>query len=628
MSELIGKTLGSYRITEEVGRGGMTTVYKGHHLYKDQLVAIKVLSSNLAHDPMVISRFRREAKVLHKLHHPHIIPILDYGEVNDRPYIVMPFVTAGTLRDRLRKGPLKPLEGARLMNQVSSALEFAHQNGVIHRDLKPSNIMLDSDGNALLTDFGIAHVFDLSQNLTGSALIGTPAYMSPEQVAGEPVGAQSDQYSLGVLLYQLATGQLPYIGDTPLSIAIKHLREPTPQPREISANLPELIEAVLLKSMEKDPTKRFSSVAKMNDAFQQALVESLDSAGMTRPKPEPHDDITVRFETLFDERRKVTEVKSWLIARRVALGIALIILIVFAWPLASRELFSVFPKDVRAGEEDSLTIPYAKQTELMATINALSTANATYLGPGIESGIVDTAVAETLAAMEVAPSEVEISDTPDQTQAVILGSTPTNVETVTNTLSITAGSSSTPSQPPTKTLTESLGPSPTPTDIPTSGPSPTQTIAGTVMLSDTPTPTSTITPTKTNTPTLTPTRTSTHTQTPKLVTMHVGDLDGYSTSLGNTWTATVTITIHDTNHNPIANANVSGEWNMGGLGTVGCVTSSDGTCSTTSDPIQKKDKEIIFFVNNVSHGSLTYTLTDNHDPDGDSNGTEIIIGKN
>jgi hypothetical protein len=378
--------------------------------------------------------------------------------------------------------------------------------------------------------------------------------------------------------------------------------------------------------MAKDPTKRFSSVAEMNEAFQQALVASLDSAGMMQPKIEPFDEITVRFETLFDERRKETVVKSWLIARRVALGIALIILIVFAWPLASRELFSVFPKDVRAGEEDSLTIPYAKQTELMATINALSTANATYLGPGIESGIVDTAVAETLAAMEVAPSEVEVSDTPDQTQALILGSTPTNVETVTNTLSITAGSSSTPSQPPTKTLTESPGPSPTPTDIPTSGPSPTQTITGTVMLSDTATPTST--PTKTNTPTLTPTRTSTHTQTPKPVTMHVGDLDGYSTSLGNTWTATVTITIHDTNHNPVANANVSGEWNMGDLGAVGCTTSSDGTCSTNSDPILKKDKEIIFSVNNVSHGSLTYKSTDNHDPDGDSNGTEIIISKN
>ncbi|NIS83050.1 MAG: protein kinase [Anaerolineales bacterium] len=692
MGELIGKSLGRYKITEVIGHGGMTTVYKGHDIEGDQVVAIKVLSSYLSQDPDGKGRFHREAMVLRRLKHPNIIPILSHGEVDGRPYIVMPFLTAGTLKDRLHEGPLKPEEGARLMSQISSAIAFIHQNGVVHRDLKPSNIMLTDGGNALLTDFGLAHVFDASQSLTGSALIGTPAYMSPEQCTGDTIDAQSDQYSLGVLLYQLTTGRLPYDSNSPVGIVIQHLNEPVPQPSTVSANLPQPVEAVLLKSMNKDPAKRFGSVAEMNEAFQQALVESLDPTGNLRPAPVYMDDTTKILETPEDEQEVVGGYRRF--SRRVALGVVFLFLIAFAFPLIAREAVDVYPEDAGAGGGEGDSMAYPNPTELMATIDALSTENYILLGDEFDPSAVETVIAETLVAMEIVPTETVPPDglalTPITTSTQIVtdsaigtmessitpGPSPSPSRTVSPTLSETPGPSPTPSHTPTKTRTATLGPSPTRTITPTKtrtatlGPSPTRTITPTKTPSktltqpptgtpsptktpiatsipsatktitatvipidtDTPSPTYTYTPTKTWTPTRTPTRTHTvtltltYTPSPQSSTMHVGDLDGTSTSLGNTWIAIVTITIHDTNHNPVANANVSGDWSMGSGGT-GCTTSGSGRCSVSSDSIHKRNGEISYTVQSVSHSSLTYKPGDNHDPDGDSNGTRIIVPK-
>jgi hypothetical protein len=278
------RVIGEYRIIDRIGKGGMATVYKAVHPNRAWPVAIKILFPVLAEDESFKARFKRELHVLLRLKHPHIVPVLDFGHYQETAYIVMPYMECGTLEDRLKRGSLTPREGARLMGQVASALEYAHQAGIIHRDVKPSNILLQPDGSALLTDFGLAHLVDASMSLTGSAVIGTPAYMSPEQCKGERVDARSDQYSLAVILYQLCTGQLPYQGDTPLAVVIQHVNEPLPRPRQVNPNLPVEVEDVLLKALSKDPKGRYATVEGFNAGFQKALSQALKGGKALIPR--------------------------------------------------------------------------------------------------------------------------------------------------------------------------------------------------------------------------------------------------------------------------------------------------------------------------------------------------------
>jgi serine/threonine-protein kinase len=267
MPELIGETLGNYSILDEIGRGGMADVFKALDIESGETVAVKILSPQLNLDSKIKARFTREAKVLSGLQHPNIVPILDFGESNGMIYIVMPFMEVGTLHDRMLVGRLRLRDCAVIIDQVAAALQHAHEAGVVHRDVKPSNILFDSDGNAWLSDFGFAHVTDASLSLTGSALIGTPAYISPEQINGNKINHLSDQYSLAILLYQMCTGSLPFNADTPLAIIIKHATEPLPRPRMVNPRIPDIIEAVLIKALAKDPDQRYSSVVEFNDAF-------------------------------------------------------------------------------------------------------------------------------------------------------------------------------------------------------------------------------------------------------------------------------------------------------------------------------------------------------------------------
>ncbi|MGD8815354.1 MAG: serine/threonine-protein kinase, partial [Anaerolineales bacterium] len=201
MLELIGKTAGKYQIMERAGQGGMGAIYKARDTTTNQIVALKVLYAAMALDPKIEARFAREIEVLRSLDHPHILPILDYGDIQGVPYIVMPFYPHGSLRELINQG-ISRQQGIRIIKQVSDALEYAHGHAVIHRDVKPSNILLDEKGNAVLSDFGLAYLPDSSMSLTGSALIGTPAYMSPEQCRGEEINGASDQYSLAVVIYE------------------------------------------------------------------------------------------------------------------------------------------------------------------------------------------------------------------------------------------------------------------------------------------------------------------------------------------------------------------------------------------------------------------------------------------
>ncbi len=342
MTSLAGKTLRRYRILEQIGRGGMTTVFKAEDLKTGREVALKILSPHVADDARLRSRFAREVRLLQRLRHPNIVPILDFGEVDGYAFIVMPYMPAGTLQDWLRRKPITPLDAARIMNQVSAALEFAHRKGVVHRDVKPSNILIGEDGTAMLSDFGFAHVHDASISLTGSALIGTPAYMSPEACRGEPVEARSDQYSLAIVLYQMATGRLPFDADTPMGLVVKQANEPLPSPRLYTPHLPVTIEAVLVKALAKDPSQRFETVAEMNRAFQDALAEALDSSGRIRRSTEPASVPTARIP-----RRALAGSGSapqpWWVNRLIGVVgavLTLIIIPVSAWAMFAPSCFT------------------------------------------------------------------------------------------------------------------------------------------------------------------------------------------------------------------------------------------------------------------------------------------------
>ena len=285
MQQHIGKTIGTYQVVEQVGRGGMATVFKAYQPSMDRYVAIKILPSHFTEDESFVGRFVQEARTLARLEHPHILPVHDYGEQDGTTYLVMRYVEAGTLKDLVtRDGPMELKEVARVLGQVGSALDYGHSQDVIHRDIKPSNVLIDERGNTFLTDFGIAKlVAETAQFTASGAVIGTPAYMSPEQSMGQPVDYRCDIYSLGVVLYELVTGRVPYEAETPLAVLLKHVNDPLPLPRQIRPDLPEAVERVILKAMAKSPDDRFQSAQLMVDAVASAVSDALAVAVAARP---------------------------------------------------------------------------------------------------------------------------------------------------------------------------------------------------------------------------------------------------------------------------------------------------------------------------------------------------------
>jgi len=269
-----GQMLGPYRIINQVGQGGMATVYKAYQPSMDRNVAVKVLPTQLAQSPEFTQRFQQEARIIARLEHAHILPVFDYGESEGIAYFVMRYLDAGTLKDKMEAGRPLPLnEIDRLFTQLADALSYAHSLGVVHRDLKPANALIDSRGNLFLTDFGIAKILEsASPRLTQTdAIMGTPAYISPEQAQATKVDQRSDIYSLGIILYEMVTGRVPYTADTPLAVILKHVTHPLPLPSSVKTDIPEAIEQVLLKALAKNPDDRFANVTDFLTAWKIAL---------------------------------------------------------------------------------------------------------------------------------------------------------------------------------------------------------------------------------------------------------------------------------------------------------------------------------------------------------------------
>src|SRR5512136_491427 len=260
--KLEGMNLGKYQLREQLGHGGMASVYRAYHPQLDRFVAIKVLRGELVDDPEFLTRFQREAKIVASLRHANIVQVYDADMQDDIYYMVMELLEGDTLKARLSdyraRGETMPLgEVVRVMLDVLDGLAYAHSEGMIHRDIKPANIMLTKRGQAVIGDFGIAQIVGTTRHTVSGAMMGTLSYMAPEQGLEGRSDTRSDLYSLGIVLYEMLTQHTPFDADTPLAVLMKHLNDPLPLPRKVDPSLPEPFERVVLKSLAKRPEDRY-----------------------------------------------------------------------------------------------------------------------------------------------------------------------------------------------------------------------------------------------------------------------------------------------------------------------------------------------------------------------------------
>ena len=278
----IGAVLGRYRLEERIGAGGMAEVWRALDLGLERYVAVKVMSPDtVASDASFVPRFLREAKLSARLEHPHILPVYDFGQVDELLFIVMPLLPGGTLRDRAHEG-VAPTVAMEWLGALASALDYAHGEGVVHRDVKPANVLFDRTGRLFLSDFGLAREAGSANLTVAGTVLGTPVYMSPEQVRGEAATPRSDQYALGVLAYYLLAGTPPFEANSVFVVMEKTLRDEPALPSALNPGLHRSVDYVLLKVLEKSPSDRFESCREFVEALQRASSRGTDPAVRTR----------------------------------------------------------------------------------------------------------------------------------------------------------------------------------------------------------------------------------------------------------------------------------------------------------------------------------------------------------
>lgn len=439
----------------------MAEVFRGYHAALDRYVAIKLLHSFLADDPEFKSRFEKEARNVARLKHPNIVQVYDfeYDAINESYYMVMELIEGPTLKERLfemttanERLPIE--ETLRIVHDAGSALAYAHRQNMIHRDVKPANLMLDSDGRVVLTDFGIAKIVTGVQFTASGGMVGTPAYMAPEQGLGEAGDERSDIYSLGVILFQLCTGKLPFEAETPLATILKHLNEPLPSPREWNPELSEDIELIIMKAMAKEPDDRFETAEAMTQQI--AALRSGQPVQVIAP-PTPQKP-TPPLEP----------------------------------PAPSPEEPSEPEPAAGAG---GIRVPLS-----WLVVSALIIVLAGLIGWGANNGLF--AAFSSTRTPTATPTE---TSTPTETPSHTPSPTATFTDTPTDTATVTITPSGTPSHTPTYTVTPTATETASPTYTPTQTPSDTPTLTSTPTQTPTPTPTFTPTPSPSPTATLTPT---------------------------------------------------------------------------------------------------------------------------
>ena len=299
-SDLVGKTLGTCTLAKLIGQGGMGAVYLAQQARPSRNVAVKVLLPNVSMNSKeyeaFLVRFRREADVIARLEHINIVPIYEYGEQEGLAYLVLPYLSGGSLRDLLaHRGSISLTETATYLDQASSALAYAHAHGVIHRDIKPNNLLIHNDGRLVLADFGIARIMQdtgktIDSTLTSpSIFIGTPNYMAPEMVQGGPVDHRVDIYELGIVLFHMLSGRVPFTGDNPLALAVKHLQEPLPRLHDTNSSIPPSVDTVIQKATAKRPEDRYMSALDLARDFRSAIVTPYATQMYTPPSAPVRD---------------------------------------------------------------------------------------------------------------------------------------------------------------------------------------------------------------------------------------------------------------------------------------------------------------------------------------------------
>jgi len=320
LSNLIGKSLGRYHILEQLGEGGMAVVYKAFDTRLEAEVAVKVIrTDNILPNVLerALKRFEREAKAVARLNHLNIVNITDYGDFEGHPYLVMPYLKGGTLKEMLKGKAMDWQKASQLLIPIAKALGYAHHREMIHRDVKPANILITETGEPLLTDFGVAKIIDdeATMDLTGThATVGSPEYMAPEQVTAKNVDLRADIYALGVVFYEMVTGRKPFQADTPMAVLFKHASEPLPRPTQFVPKLPKRVEQILLKALAKDPANRYQSMGE----FAVALDKLADGVG----KPEQKKRKTVRDGSKKTKKISIPPRIIWLLVLGV-IGIGL-----------------------------------------------------------------------------------------------------------------------------------------------------------------------------------------------------------------------------------------------------------------------------------------------------------------
>ena len=462
------RKIGKYEIIERLGRGGMAEVYRAYHANLDRYVAVKVMHKFLADDDEFATRFEKEAQNIARLKHPHIVQVYDfeYDNTTESYYMVMELIDGVTLKEYFaeyeQKGEPIPLEDAlRISREAASALAYAHKAGMIHRDVKPANLMLDSkDGHrVVLTDFGIAKIVKGSQMTVTGGLVGTPAYMSPEQGVGETGDERSDLYSLGIIMFQMVTGHLPYDAETPLALIMKHLNDPVPSALELNPQLPKMLDEIISRLMSKEPDERYDSATDLIDDIRQleAMLNG-DTANINISTPTkrqvlPKDtssDLDIDSPTL-PLRKVVVQAKPTPIAERkkpnglllsgMVFVFALIILIGGYWVGMNAGIFPSILGDNT--DATALSVAIVDETEeIIPTAEPITpTVEITTEVPVV----IEPTGTETPTATNIATRTPRPSNTPRPTN------TPTSIPT--ETLTLTPSLTYTPSATPNMTLT-------------------------------------------------------------------------------------------------------------------------------------------------------------------------------
>jgi serine/threonine protein kinase len=329
-----GTDIGRYHILEQLGEGGMAVVYKAYDTRLERDVAIKIIRTDQfapAQLERVLKRFEHEAKALAHLDHLHIVKVYDFGEYEDAPYLVMPYLPGGTLKERMGQ-PIPWEDAAKLLLPIADALNYAHGRGVVHRDIKPSNILITESGEVMVSDFGIAKILESEEtlNLTTTGMgIGTPEYMSPEQAEGNKVDNRSDLYSLGIVMYELLTGRKPFTADTPMAVIVKQMHDPLPNPSQYIPDMPAGMEQVLFKTLAKNPKDRYANMAEFGNALKKIIhtappVEGREKQGLFPTKKKDKSILDSRGEGSAKGKSR-----SWFWAGGAIVVVLVLLLIIF-----------------------------------------------------------------------------------------------------------------------------------------------------------------------------------------------------------------------------------------------------------------------------------------------------------